>query len=104
VAPFSHPFITEPEITVLMGAYTYGNITIRQKRNEPAPGDQVENASNAEISITMPDGKKRSFEVRNGEIRREIKGISIAQLIVGVVFLGMMAFTIYFFVLWWGIR
>ncbi len=89
---------------MLMETYTYGNVVIQQKGSEPSPGDRVEKAENAEISITTPEGKKRSFEVRDGVIKREIKGISIAQAIVGVVFVLMMILTVYFFLLWDGMR
>ncbi len=87
-----------------MKAHTYDSYIIHQQGSEPASGDRVENCENAEITIAGSDGKKRTFEVRNGIIKREIRGIPLAQTIVAVVFGIMLVVTIVFFIMWWTMR
>ncbi|MCH8558004.1 MAG: hypothetical protein LAT84_09285 [Balneolia bacterium] len=87
-----------------MKAHTYGKYVIHQKGRYPKPGDVVENAKDAEITINGINGNRRKFEVRDGVIKREMKGPSGANIIVGVLFVFMMALTLYFFALWMGYR
>lgn len=87
-----------------MKTHTYGKYVIQQQGRYPKPGDVVENTQHAEISIIGPNGNKRRFEVRDGVIKRELKGPSGAMIIVGVLFVFMMALTLYFFALWMGYR
>ncbi|GEM_PF-4252742 len=87
-----------------MESKTYGDYVIRQKGRYPGPGDVVENTENAEITITGINGNKRTFEVRDGVIKREIKGVSVAKIIVGVIFVVMMIFMLYLFGLWGNYR
>ena len=85
-----------------MEAITYGNYKIRQRTaGGPSAGDMVEDILNAEIRIKDKDGNERTFEVRNGVIKREIKGYDVAKVIVGVIFAFMMVLMFFLSYLWW---
>lgn len=85
-----------------MEAITYGNYKIRQQSTGgPSAGDMVEDILNAEIRIKDKDGNERTFEVRNGVIKREIKGYDVAKVIVGVIFAFMMVLMFFLSYLWW---
>lgn len=82
-------------------AQTYdGNVTIMQQGSAPAPGDRVENITNGDISITNEEGKKLSYQVRDGVIVKQISNTPWDRIIIGVVFVLMMILTIYLSALW----
>lgn len=84
-----------------MESITYDNgIVIKQQGRYPAVGDVVENVKNAEISITLPNGNKSAFEVRDGIITQKKLGINIANVIILVVFIVMMILSGYLIWLW----
>ncbi|AXJ02277.1 hypothetical protein CYPRO_3040 [Cyclonatronum proteinivorum] len=85
-----------------MEAITYGNYKIRQQSTGgPSAGDFVEDILNAEIRIKDKEGNERTFEVRDGVIKREIKGYDIANVIVAVLFVLMMILMFFLSYLWW---
>ncbi|MFW6347656.1 MAG: hypothetical protein ACOC2C_03470 [Cyclonatronaceae bacterium] len=82
-------------------AQTYdGNITILQQGSTPGPGDKVENITNGDISLTNEEGKKISFQVRDGVIVKQISNTPWDRLIVWILFVLMMILTIYLSALW----
>lgn len=87
-----------------MEVYTYDNLKVLQKTDVPAPGDKVENAKNTQFVYTDKNGNKRVFEVRDGVIKRELKGVNIAGWIIFVIFVIMLFFTFFFSWLWWTAR
>ncbi|MCC5935438.1 MAG: hypothetical protein LAT75_11850 [Candidatus Cyclonatronum sp.] len=88
-----------------MEAFTYGNYKIRQQSpGSPTAGDIVEDIMNAEIKIKDKDGTERAFEVRDGKIKREIKGYDIGNMIIAVLFVLMMILMFFLSYLWWTAR
>lgn len=84
-----------------MESITYDNgIVVKQKGRYPDVGDVVENVKNAEISITMPNGNKSNFEVRDGVITKKKLGVNIANIIILVIFIVMMILSGYLIWLW----
>ena len=104
--PCSKPdiFIQNPTIRP-MEAFTYGNYKIQQQSAAgPSSGDLVEDILNAEIKIKDKDGNERTFEVRDGVIKRELKGYDVANMIVAVIFVMMMILMVFLSYLWWTAR
>lgn len=82
-------------------AQTYdGNVTIIQQGRSPAPGDRVENITNGDISVKNEEGKKVSFQVRDGVIVKQISNTSWDRMIIAILFVLMMILTIYLSALW----
>lgn len=85
-----------------MKAVTYKDVTIEQKGEFPSAGDKVLNTVNAEIEIDGADGKKYYFEVRDGLITREMKGVKPEIAIIAIIFAAMMILMIYLMWLWFA--
>ncbi len=87
-----------------METHTYKNVRIRQKGATPDVGDEVENVQNGRISIPFGEKETKLFDVRDGVITQEVKGLQPANMIVGVIFVLMMLLMIFFIWLWAGAR